>query len=335
MALQFQQPPIEPFLMQMRAKQAQQEQKSPQAFNQNVTTPLMESFRLWQQNRSLQREQQMQDQAQKREWEGYGTTPMPMTQETLPQGVQGPLNAPQVSRNPMDWLQAMGKAGGMQEQALLKGMFGMLPREEDNIDKQIKQMSLLKGQSELNKPIGSRTTTQEFDDESKLRDTFNKLSAPFYQTAESYQRINNSVKNPSAAGDLALIFNYMKMLDPGSTVREGEFATAQNSASVPEIIRARYNKIINGERLSDETRKDFYERASNLYSGQEGLHMQREQEFRRLANEYNLNPSRVFTKTRGPAYDSTLFPTNAGIPVNGNSSENTGTFKIITTRPKK
>jgi len=34
----------------------------------------------------------------------------------------------------------------------------------------------------------------------------------------------------------------MKILDPGSVVREGEFATAQNSAGIPERIRAKYNR---------------------------------------------------------------------------------------------
>jgi len=83
---------------------------------------------------------------------------------------------------------------------------------------------------------------------------------------DSYNRITASAKDPSAAGDMALIFNYMKVLDPGSTVKEGEFATAQNSAGVPEVIRGQYNKIISGKRLSTSQREDFVDRAKKLYT---------------------------------------------------------------------
>ena len=43
---------------------------------------------------------------------------------------------------------------------------------------------------------------------------------------------------PDAAGDMALIFSYMKMLDPNSTVREGEYATAQDAGSIPHASLA-------------------------------------------------------------------------------------------------
>jgi hypothetical protein len=110
---------------------------------------------------------------------------------------------------------------------------------------------------------------EQFARADKLRDEFNTQSKEFIGVANSYQRIIDSASDPSAAGDLSLIFNYMKVLDPGSTVREGEFATAQSSGSVPAQIVARYNKILSGERLAPEQRKDFVARAEKLYKGQE------------------------------------------------------------------
>lgn len=74
-----------------------------------------------------------------------------------------------------------------------------------------------------------------------------------------------SAQNPSAAGDISMIFAYMKMLDPNSVVREGEFATAQNAAGIPTQIVNAYNRAMNGERLSDDQRKDFVGRAQSLY----------------------------------------------------------------------
>ena len=88
------------------------------------------------------------------------------------------------------------------------------------------------------------------------------------EVATAYEKVKSAAEDPSAAGDLSLIFGYMKMLDPGSTVREGEFATAQNTAGIPDRIKNAYNKAISGERLAPEQRGDFVNQAKNVYSSQ-------------------------------------------------------------------
>ena len=108
-----------------------------------------------------------------------------------------------------------------------------------------------------------------FDRESKLRTEYNTQSKEFRGVSDAYQRIKDSASNPSAAGDLSLIFNYMKVLDPGSTVREGEFATAQNATGVPGRVLSMYNNVVRGERLNPNQRADFVGRATTLYKGQE------------------------------------------------------------------
>lgn len=134
--------------------------------------------------------------------------------------------------------------------------------------------------------------------ESTLRDDFSKASGQFADVAQSYQRIEDSLTDPSAAGDLALIFNFMKMLDPGSTVREGEFANAQNAGGIDSRMRAMYNKIISGERLDPKMRGDFSRRSSLLYKGQEKLHSQRENEYRRIATNSGIDAENVITNMR-------------------------------------
>ena len=87
----------------------------------------------------------------------------------------------------------------------------------------------------------------------------------FSKQASAYGRVIASAEDPSAAGDLALIFNYMKVLDPGSTVREGEFATAQNAAGVDQRTLSLYNRVTKGTRLTEQQRADFADRATRLY----------------------------------------------------------------------
>jgi hypothetical protein len=131
-----------------------------------------------------------------------------------------------------------------------------------------------------------------------LRQQFLTQSKDFSDMATSFQRVVDSSVDPSPAGDIALIYNYMKMLDPGSTVREGEFATAQNAGSIPQNIQASYNKALNGERLAPSIRTDFVGRAEMLYKGQEQRHMDREAEYRRLAQESGASPDQVIVNLR-------------------------------------
>lgn len=132
-----------------------------------------------------------------------------------------------------------------------------------------------------------------FKMESGLRDEFSKETKSFTDVNDSYGRIIASSKNPSAAGDLALVFNYMKMLDPGSTVREGEFATAQNSGGIPDRVQAIYNKILNGERLNDKIRDDFIDRAQELYGEASTNYKKRADEFTTLAQRMKLDPKNI------------------------------------------
>jgi hypothetical protein len=141
----------------------------------------------------------------------------------------------------------------------------------------------------------NKTARQQnaFTQENKLRDEFVNQTKPFTQVNDSYGRILKSAENPSAAGDLALIFNYMKMLDPGSTVREGEFANAENSAGIPTWLQQRYNKAVNGERLTPEMRSDFVSRSGQMYESQRQGYDQLRQQYNGLANRYGLNPKNV------------------------------------------
>lgn len=104
-----------------------------------------------------------------------------------------------------------------------------------------------------------------FDRAKTIRSEIDTANKEFNQLANSWDRIAASADDPSAAGDLALIFNYMKMLDPGSTVREGEFATAQSAAGVDDRIRGAYNRVVNGERLTPGQRSDFFNQAQNIF----------------------------------------------------------------------
>lgn len=154
-----------------------------------------------------------------------------------------------------------------------------LERERVSIDRE----KLAKG------PEGNNT----FKNAAELRKEFINQSKEFAIQTDAVGRIEASASDPSAAGDLALIFSYMKTLDPGSTVREGEFATAQNAGGVPDRAVAAYNKVLSGQRLAPEQRKDFVNRAKKIYQQASSQHKKRESEYSRLATQNDIDPANV------------------------------------------
>jgi hypothetical protein len=115
------------------------------------------------------------------------------------------------------------------------------------------------------------------------------------ELASAYRKIVGAADSSSAAGDLSLIFAYMKMLDPGSTVREGEFATAQNTAGIPDRIRNAYNKAKDGTRLADDQRSGFVDGAKTVWDAQMASQGELDQRFEKFAGEYDID----FDKFRG------------------------------------
>ena len=151
----------------------------------------------------------------------------------------------------------------------------------------------------VNAPAEAVDDGPDVSGETGLRKEFASASGTFEDVRNSYDRVQASTKDPSAAGDLALIFNYMKMLDPASVVRESEFATAANAGSVPDRIRGQYNRVLRGERLAEAQRADFVHQSGVLFDSaserQDGL----ETYFSELATQYGFDPSRVVREYGG------------------------------------
>lgn len=110
---------------------------------------------------------------------------------------------------------------------------------------------------------------------------------------DSYSQIQTVGQEPSAAGDLALIFSYMKLLDPNSVVRETEFANAQNAAGVPDMVRNYWNRALRGERLNEKQRKDFTNKSGTIYKSRLRQIEPTMEQYRDLAKKRNLDPNDV------------------------------------------
>jgi hypothetical protein len=128
---------------------------------------------------------------------------------------------------------------------------------------------------------------------------------PFTELSQAFKKVETAALNPSAAGDISLVYGYMKILDPRSTVMQGEQATAANAGGVSDRVRAMYNKALTGETLADNVRQDFYAQSRNLVESQRELQQDIASRYGLIATQNKLDPNQVvfdpFKRIRTPA----------------------------------
>jgi hypothetical protein len=137
--------------------------------------------------------------------------------------------------------------------------------------------------------------------EQDLRTEYNKNTANYQAIKDSYGKVSAFGKPAkpgesveSGVNDISLIFSYMKMLDPTSVVREGEFATAENAGGVPAKVLNMYNKVLKGDRLPDSVQKEFINGATKIYNNA----LEHEKTVRsgitKISKNYGLNTDNIF-----------------------------------------
>ena len=99
-----------------------------------------------------------------------------------------------------------------------------------------------------------------FKDAMALKTKADKVLEQYGDLKRQYNTIQDNVAVDSAAGDLAIVFSFMKMLDPGSVVRESEFGSVIASSGYFDRAVQWYNKNFgkdSGERLPQELRNQL------------------------------------------------------------------------------
>lgn len=139
------------------------------------------------------------------------------------------------------------------------------------------------------KPTGTKPT-----DINAMRHQFLQQSVTMGPVRDAYLSIERIAQRPPTAfGDMSLLYSYIKLLDPNSAVREGEFATADQAKSIPEAVRTLYNRAWAGQRLTAVRRRDVLGQARNIAAARLQGHEQIEAEYRRLAQSQGFNADEI------------------------------------------
>lgn len=160
--------------------------------------------------------------------------------------------------------------------------------------------------------------------------TYKDMRNSYERIRKSYQQALGKEGEGDAAGaglaDIALLFGYMKLLDPGSVVREGEFATVQNSGGVGETVRNMYNQVLKGERLSAARRKQIVDAAGDYYGEAAGNLRAVNEQYGSYAGRYGINPEFIMNPEEFEPFETPAAPEMYTPPPAGETAPAPGGF---------
>lgn len=179
-----------------------------------------------------------------------------------------------------------------------------LPRHPDDLAKEKRDSARSdrsEGRDEVRIDLSKDSSARDerrgaYADLMKMRDAFEgtpivkeyRTTLPIYTAALK--------REPTGAGDNALIYDYAKIMDPGSVVRESEMQMAGSAGSVFDTAAAKLKKqfgIEGGGQLSDDVRQGLRkEMLTKITEMNRGYNSQR-QRYRADANAFGFDPDRV------------------------------------------
>jgi hypothetical protein len=146
--------------------------------------------------------------------------------------------------------------------------------------------------------VGGTPVEQQrmFQREQGLADDFRASTGRYAKVAEQVQAVRSvsaAAERGNTQAQMAVIFAYMKLLDPDSAVREGEYAKAENTRGVPDAVRNIYNRVLEGAFLTPEQVRSFSQRAMDLEKGWVSKFEKYKAYYTRRAQQWGVRPSNV------------------------------------------
>jgi hypothetical protein len=160
------------------------------------------------------------------------------------------------------------------------------------------------------KASGGIDPEKKFTQEEKIRKEWQGRSKMYGELQGTFNTLQASANSANGPGDIALITGFMKMLDPGSVVRETEFATARDTAGLFTQLQNRLEKAQNGQLLSPQQRKEYVALSQKYLDSAQKKADQEKKDLGIVVKNYKLNPENVFGAEQAPP---PALPTSATI----------------------
>jgi hypothetical protein len=146
------------------------------------------------------------------------------------------------------------------------------------------------------KSTGGLDPAKTFEQEEKLRKEFQGRTKVYGELGTTFNNIKSSAEAKNGPGDIALITGFMKMLDPGSVVRETEFATARDTAGLYERLLNTSQKLQSGQlfALDSKQRQEYVNLAKQYLDSAQKKAGEDKKALGVVVKNYRLNPDNVF-----------------------------------------
>lgn len=170
--------------------------------------------------------------------------------------------------------------------------------------------SLTPGQRMADERFQATQQRQGKQDARQLRKDFEALPdvKNFREIANSYEQVKKLGASGTAADDMAMTFGFMKMLDPTSVVREGEYALVGRAQGLTGRALVALQKIDSGQALTPDLRRELTATAKRVFDTRLARYKEIENQFRGYAEEDGIDPDRVTPAFQGGASDAPATP---------------------------
>jgi hypothetical protein len=131
--------------------------------------------------------------------------------------------------------------------------------------------------------------------EMKLADDYRAQSKTFKEVSDAYKTINATLDKAttSPAATLAGATKFMKLLDPGSVVRESELGMALAATGVLDRATNYVNTLKYGKVLTPAQTADFKNITSKIYEAAQSQQKTIDASYKKTADAYKLRPENI------------------------------------------
>ena len=132
--------------------------------------------------------------------------------------------------------------------------------------------------------------------EREHRNDFAKYRDAYKGISSNYQELMSAINKEGGIGDVAVIFKFMKALDPESVVRESEFELPATAGGVLQKMRSLLERYKNGDRLPSEVRDQISDLGADYMAIAGAKQAGYRAEYENSAKAYNYDVERTLGK---------------------------------------
>jgi len=110
----------------------------------------------------------------------------------------------------------------------------------------------------------------------------------FNDMKSAFGQVVSSLSAGTPIGDVAGATKIMKLLDPGSVVRESELAIAMQASGRMDRLQNYFNNFMTGQKLTPTQRDDFQALANELYAAAGQAYNAKRSEYEQFGNAYQF-----------------------------------------------